>query len=108
MNNTTHPGAAVDGDLGLAGRRALVTGGSRGIGAATADLLATRGARVLVVARSEPEGGTRSDIAFAPADLASPDGAEKAADALHRTLGKSTSLCTAPARRSPSRAARWR
>lgn len=45
------------GDLrGLDGRRALVTGGTRGMGAATAQLLAELGARVLVAARSIPDG----------------------------------------------------
>lgn len=39
-------------DLGLEGRVCVVTGGTRGIGAATARLLAQEGARVLTVARS--------------------------------------------------------
>lgn len=38
-------------DLGLDGRTCVVTGGSRGIGAATARMLAQEGARVLCVAR---------------------------------------------------------
>jgi len=41
-----------DSPFDLAGRRALVTGGSRGIGAATARLLARRGADVIVTYRS--------------------------------------------------------
>jgi 3-oxoacyl-[acyl-carrier protein] reductase len=40
-------------DLGIAGRTAVVTGASRGIGAATARMLEQEGARVLGVSRSE-------------------------------------------------------
>ena len=38
-------------DLGLRGRRALITGGSRGIGFAVAESLAAEGAAVGLVAR---------------------------------------------------------
>ncbi|HEX7127527.1 MAG TPA: SDR family oxidoreductase [Thermodesulfobacteriota bacterium] len=38
-------------DLGLAGRRAIVAGGSMGIGKGAATLLATEGARVAIIAR---------------------------------------------------------
>src|ERR1700726_1447678 len=39
-------------DLGLDGSRALITGGSRGIGLAVADALAAEGAAVALVARN--------------------------------------------------------
>jgi 3-oxoacyl-[acyl-carrier protein] reductase len=55
-------------NLGLEGRVCVVTGGTRGIGAATAGMLAQEGARVLTVARrgadleldvTEPDAGER-------------------------------------------------
>lgn len=42
-------------DLGLAGRRALVTGGSKGIGLAVAAELLAEGAAVAICSRTEPE-----------------------------------------------------
>ena len=42
-------------DLGLRGRRALITGGSRGIGLAIAETLAAEGAAVGLIAR-DPNG----------------------------------------------------
>ena len=42
-------------DLQLAGKKALVTGGTKGIGAAVVDLLAAEGARVAFCARNQDE-----------------------------------------------------
>ena len=50
-------------DLGIEGRVAVVTGGSKGIGAATAGLLEAEGARVLRVSRSEGIDVTAADAA---------------------------------------------
>jgi 3-oxoacyl-[acyl-carrier protein] reductase len=55
-------------DLGLDGRVCVVTGASRGIGAATARMLAQEGARVLSVAR----GGADLEL-----DVTAPDAAER-------------------------------
>lgn len=52
-------------DLRLKGRRAIVTGGSRGIGRAIVDLLAAEGASVAICARGED--GVRSAVAAAKA-----------------------------------------
>lgn len=49
-------------DLQLAGRKALVTGGTRGIGAAIVEMLAAEGARVAFCARSEDEVRARVDL----------------------------------------------
>jgi 3-oxoacyl-[acyl-carrier protein] reductase len=52
-------------DLGLEGKGCIVTGASRGIGAAVARMLSEEGARVITVARSE--GDLRLDITDADA-----------------------------------------
>jgi 3-oxoacyl-[acyl-carrier protein] reductase len=55
-------------NLGLEGRVCVVTGGTRGIGAATARMLSQEGARVLTVARS----GAELEL-----DVTSPDASER-------------------------------
>ncbi|MFC7807303.1 oxidoreductase [Streptomyces olivaceus] len=59
-------------DEGLSGLRVLITGGSRGLGRATARRFAAAGATVLTASRSEPEEDLRAG--FVPADLATERG----------------------------------
>jgi NAD(P)-dependent dehydrogenase (short-subunit alcohol dehydrogenase family) len=68
----------------LAGRVALVTGASRGIGGATAEALRAAGARVVRVARSLPPGEEFHDV---PADLTDPAQVEALAGQVCRELG---------------------
>jgi NAD(P)-dependent dehydrogenase (short-subunit alcohol dehydrogenase family) len=55
-------------DLELQGRRALVTGGTKGVGAAVVDALHQAGVRIETTARSIPEASA-SDISYIAADL---------------------------------------
>jgi NAD(P)-dependent dehydrogenase (short-subunit alcohol dehydrogenase family) len=60
----------------LAGRRALVTGGSKGTGAAIARRLADGGATVMTTARTMP-GGYPDPGLFVAADISTPGGAQQ-------------------------------
>lgn len=71
---------------GVEGRVALVTGAGRGIGRAVADLLASRGARVMCVARSEGELAA-TGLAYVAADLGTPEGCEYAVEETEKRLG---------------------
>ncbi len=71
--------------LDLAGKRVLVTSGTRGAGAATVDLFRKLGARVLTTARSLPEGA--SEELFVRADLTTDEGCATLAREAHRLLG---------------------
>jgi NAD(P)-dependent dehydrogenase (short-subunit alcohol dehydrogenase family) len=71
---------------GVEGRVALVTGAGRGIGRVVADLLASRGARVMAVARSENELKTLG-LDYVVADLGTPDGCNAAVEETKNRLG---------------------
>jgi len=82
--------------IDLRGRRALVTGGSRGIGAATARLLARAGAHVMIGYRTRAEEAGRVvdelraggvTAAAHGADLSTADGAESLVRETVRQLG---------------------
>jgi NAD(P)-dependent dehydrogenase (short-subunit alcohol dehydrogenase family) len=70
----------------LTGRRALVTGGSRGIGAAIVRRLRQAGAVVVTTARTPPEAPETPD-SFIAADIATPEGAAAVAAATLERLG---------------------
>lgn len=71
---------------GVEGRVALITGGGRGIGRAAAELLASRGARVMCVARSQQELANIG-LDYSVADLGSPEGCAKAVFDAEQRLG---------------------
>ena len=74
----------------LAGRTAVVTGASRGIGAGIAKALGENGARVVLIARSEAALRERaSEITGAipiPADVSNPENVERAAEKIRAEL----------------------
>lgn len=74
-------------DLGLAGRRALVTGGTKGVGAAVVKTLLDAGARVVATARSLPQDPPDGAVYIA-ADVTTAEGcAVVAAETLARLGG---------------------
>ncbi|WP_242670008.1 SDR family oxidoreductase [Mycobacterium decipiens] len=70
----------------LEGKRAVVTGGSRGIGAAIVQKLLDTGATVVTGARSSTEK-TPSAAKFVRVDFSTPDGVREFADAALEILG---------------------
>jgi NAD(P)-dependent dehydrogenase (short-subunit alcohol dehydrogenase family) len=70
----------------FAGRRALVTGGSRGIGAAVAQRLIDGGATVVTASRSSTDD-TPKDSTFISADIRTLEGATALVEQALRTLG---------------------
>lgn len=69
----------------LEGKRALITSGTRGAGAATLILFEKLGARVLTTARSRPS--EMPEAQFVAADLTDPEGCTRVAAAVRERLG---------------------
>jgi NAD(P)-dependent dehydrogenase (short-subunit alcohol dehydrogenase family) len=72
--------------LELNGLRALVTGGTKGVGAAVVTALRDAGAKVLTTARSKPEQLADPNL-FVTADVSSPEGCATVAQAVQERLG---------------------
>jgi 3-oxoacyl-[acyl-carrier protein] reductase len=82
-------------DLGLAGKVALVTAASRGIGKAIAEELAKEGANVSISARGKEDleqaaqeiRGNRAEVLATQVDVAQTEGAQRAVDETIREFG---------------------
>jgi NAD(P)-dependent dehydrogenase (short-subunit alcohol dehydrogenase family) len=70
----------------LTGKRALITGGTQGVGAAIVSRLVQAGAKVATTARSDPSSADPSDL-FIRADVMSPDGVRTVAGAVLERYG---------------------
>jgi NAD(P)-dependent dehydrogenase (short-subunit alcohol dehydrogenase family) len=73
-------------DLDLTARRALVTAGTKGVGAAVVETLRDAGAQVMTTARSIPARRTEG-VRYLAADLSTPEGASAVAQAMLQQLG---------------------
>src|SRR6266576_2526252 len=84
--------AAISGDslmghyLELEGKRALVTGGTKGVGEAVVAALREVGAAVLTTARSRPANSAHADH-FVAADVSTAEGCAVVVDAVRDRLG---------------------
>jgi len=72
--------------LELQGRRALVTGGTKGVGAAVVEVLREAGTTVMTTARSTP-GALPEGVLFVQADLSTHAGCAALATAVQQQLG---------------------
>jgi NAD(P)-dependent dehydrogenase (short-subunit alcohol dehydrogenase family) len=72
--------------LELNGRRALVTGGTKGVGEAVVTALRDAGAKVLTTARSKPEQLADPNL-FVTADVSTPEGCATVTQAVQERLG---------------------
>jgi NAD(P)-dependent dehydrogenase (short-subunit alcohol dehydrogenase family) len=74
-------------DLQLAGRRALVTGGTKGVGAAVVQGLRKAGVQVMATARSVPATDASEGVFYVAADLSTAEGAAAVAQSVLRHWG---------------------
>lgn len=72
-------------NLNLNGRRVLITGGSKGVGAAVVALFREEGAQVLTAARTRP--AELPEGLFVAADLTTAEGCSSVAEAVNERLG---------------------
>jgi NAD(P)-dependent dehydrogenase (short-subunit alcohol dehydrogenase family) len=73
-------------DLDLAGRRALVTAGTKGVGAAVVEVLSENGAKVVTTARSIPRDSL-AGVRYIAADMTTPAGCARVAQEALDHLG---------------------
>jgi len=73
-------------DLELQNRRVLVTGGTKGIGAAVVSVLQGAGAKLVATARSVPKASL-SGVRYVAADLTTAEGCAEVAKAVYKQLG---------------------
>jgi NAD(P)-dependent dehydrogenase (short-subunit alcohol dehydrogenase family) len=72
-------------DLDLTDRRALVTGGTKGVGAAVVEVLRDAGAKVITTARSVPSDAIEG-VRYIAADLATAEGCAAVAESVLQRL----------------------
>src|SRR6266550_6229012 len=75
----------MSGYFELDSKRALVTGGTKGVGAAVVAALREAGARVLTTARKPPQDVSEAE--FVSADVSTAEGCAAVADAVRTQLG---------------------
>lgn len=73
-------------DLELEGRRALVTGGTKGIGAAVVDVLSKQAVKVITVARTVPSVSP-DGVAYIAADITTAEGCSAVVRAVFEQFG---------------------
>jgi NAD(P)-dependent dehydrogenase (short-subunit alcohol dehydrogenase family) len=72
--------------LGIEGRRALVTGGTKGVGAAVVEVLRDNGAKIVATARSVPRE-VPTGVHYIPADITTAEGCARVAAGVIDHLG---------------------